>query len=129
MRCSRCGSENRESRKLCLDCGALLSVTCPKCGISNQPVAKFCGDCGAPLHTVPPTPVELRSSSATVTGERRHLTILLCDLVGSTEIAGRLDPEEWHETVAAYHRAAADAINRFGGHTAHSAINDFHNKT
>jgi class 3 adenylate cyclase len=43
---------------------------------------------------------------------------LFCDLVGSTEIAARLDPEEWRESVAAYHRAAAEAITRFGGHVA-----------
>jgi class 3 adenylate cyclase/tetratricopeptide (TPR) repeat protein len=51
-------------------------------------------------------------------GERRHLTVLFCDLVGSTEIAAHLDPEEWREIVAAYHRAAAEAITRFGGHVA-----------
>ena len=53
-----------------------------------------------------------------LTGERRHLTVLFCDLVGSTAIAAQLDPEEWRETVAGYHRAAADAITRFGGHVA-----------
>jgi class 3 adenylate cyclase/tetratricopeptide (TPR) repeat protein len=51
-------------------------------------------------------------------GERRHLTVLFCDLVGSTEIAGRLDPEEWRETVADYHRATTEVINRYGGHVA-----------
>jgi class 3 adenylate cyclase/tetratricopeptide (TPR) repeat protein len=51
-----------------------------------------------------------------VAGERRHLTVLFCDLVGSTAIAAQLDPEEWRETVGEYHRAAADAITRFGGH-------------
>jgi class 3 adenylate cyclase/tetratricopeptide (TPR) repeat protein len=55
---------------------------------------------------------------ASAAGERRHLTVLFCDLVGSTEIAARLDPEEWREMVAGYHRAAADAITRFGGHVA-----------
>src|SRR5262249_27801525 len=49
---------------------------------------------------------------------RRHLTVLFCDLVGSTEIAAQLDPEEWREVVAGYHRAAAEAITRFGGHVA-----------
>jgi class 3 adenylate cyclase len=39
-------------------------------------------------------------------------------LVGSTEIAAQLDPEEWREVVAAYHRAAAESITRFGGHVA-----------
>jgi class 3 adenylate cyclase len=36
----------------------------------------------------------------------------------STEIAARLDPEEWREIVAGYHRAAAEEITRFGGHVA-----------
>jgi class 3 adenylate cyclase len=43
---------------------------------------------------------------------------LFCDLVGSTVIASQLDPEEWRELIADYHRAAADAITRFGGHVA-----------
>ena len=51
-------------------------------------------------------------------GERRHLTVLFCDLVGSTSIAAQLDPEEWREMVSAYHRAAAEAITRYGGHVA-----------
>jgi class 3 adenylate cyclase len=44
--------------------------------------------------------------------------VLFCDLVGSTEIASHLDPEEWREIVAGYHRASAQAIERFGGHVA-----------
>src|SRR5215831_19330994 len=51
-------------------------------------------------------------------GERRHLTVLFCDLAGSTGIAAQLDPEEWRETVGGYHHAAAEAITRFGGHVA-----------
>jgi predicted ATPase len=41
--------------------------------------------------------------------------------VGSSEIAARLDPEEWRKIVAAYHRAAAEAITRFGGHVARAS--------
>jgi class 3 adenylate cyclase/tetratricopeptide (TPR) repeat protein len=44
--------------------------------------------------------------------------VLFCDLVGSTEIAAQLDPEEWREVAAGYHRTAAEAINRFDGHVA-----------
>jgi class 3 adenylate cyclase len=40
--------------------------------------------------------------------------VLFCDVVGSSQIAARLDPEEWRETVSSYHRAAAEAITRFG---------------
>ena len=46
------------------------------------------------------------------------MTVLFCDLVGSTAIAAQLDPEEWRETVAGYHRAAAEAIMHFDGHVA-----------
>jgi class 3 adenylate cyclase len=46
------------------------------------------------------------------------LTVLFSDLVGSTEIAAQLDPEEWREMVAGYHRAATEAITRYGGHVA-----------
>jgi predicted ATPase/class 3 adenylate cyclase len=53
-----------------------------------------------------------------VFGERRHLTVLFSDLVGSTEISARLDPEEFRELVADYHGAAAEAITRFGGFVA-----------
>jgi class 3 adenylate cyclase/tetratricopeptide (TPR) repeat protein len=48
-------------------------------------------------------------------GERRHLTILFCDLVGSVTLTSQLDPEEWRSTVASYQRAASEAITRFGG--------------
>jgi class 3 adenylate cyclase len=97
---------------------APLAITCPRCGASNQPGEKFCGDCGAGLvEATAAKPPEVKAISAAA-GERRHLTVLFCDLVGSTEIAARLDPEEWRELVASYHRAAADAITRFGGHVA-----------
>ena len=48
-------------------------------------------------------------------GERRQLTVLFCDLVGSTELSTQLDPEEWRDRVAQYHRATADVVTRFGG--------------
>ena len=56
-----------------------------------------------------------RPQTAEGRGERRHLTILFCDLVGSTTLAAQVDPEEWRATVAGYQRAAAEAITRFGG--------------
>lgn len=54
----------------------------------------------------------------TLVGERRHLTVMFCDLVGSTQIAARIDAEEWRDIVAEYHRAVTGAVNRFGGHVA-----------
>jgi class 3 adenylate cyclase/tetratricopeptide (TPR) repeat protein len=56
--------------------------------------------------------------SAPSKGERRHLTVLFCDLVNSTEIAAQLDPEEWRDILARYHRVAAEAVARFEGYIA-----------
>jgi class 3 adenylate cyclase len=114
MRCSNCESENPPGKKFCGDCGARLANHCPKCGAENPSSKRFCGDCGGSLEASAPA-AEPRSGLA---GERRHLTVLFCDLVGSTEIAAQLDPEEWREVVAGYHRAAAEAITRFGGQVA-----------
>src|SRR5260370_35278953 len=47
MRCSKCGTDNREGRKFCAQCGAPLKPECPSCGAENEPGEKFCGDCGA----------------------------------------------------------------------------------
>jgi class 3 adenylate cyclase len=50
--------------------------------------------------------------------ERRQLTVMFVDLVGSTALASRLDPEDLREIIGAYHRCAADTIARFGGFVA-----------
>src|SRR5215472_7271934 len=119
MRCSKCNSDNRQGRKFCANCGAALTITCPKCGASNQPDERFCGECGAALtESRVPTAQEITPRAPPAIGERRHLTVLFCDLVGSTAMAAQLDPEEWQETVAGYQLAAAEAITRFGGHVA-----------
>jgi class 3 adenylate cyclase/tetratricopeptide (TPR) repeat protein len=118
MQCAKCGSNNPSGQKFCGDCGARLGNSCPKCGADNPASKKFCGDCGAPLDSAAVPPRAEDQPRAGPTGERRHLTVLFCDLVGSTAIAAQLDPEEWRETVGGYHRVAAEAIMRFGGHVA-----------
>jgi class 3 adenylate cyclase len=50
--------------------------------------------------------------------ERRQLTVLFCDLVDSTALAGQLDPEEWREVVRAYQDTCAEVIARYEGHIA-----------
>lgn len=50
--------------------------------------------------------------------ERRHLTVVFCDLVGSTALSEQLDPEDLGELIAAYHGACAKVIERFHGHVA-----------
>jgi class 3 adenylate cyclase len=50
--------------------------------------------------------------------ERRQLTVMFCDLVGSTALAARLDPEDLHEVIGAYHRTVAATVARFAGFVA-----------
>ena len=50
--------------------------------------------------------------------ERRQLTLLFCDLVGSTELSGQLDPEELAEVMRSYQKTCQTQIERWGGHTA-----------
>jgi class 3 adenylate cyclase len=116
MRCQKCSAENPEGAKFCIQCATPFRRVCPKCGRESPREARFCAQCAAPLDVSP-----IRTKAEAVdspTGERRHLTVLFCDLVGSTAIAAQLDPEEWRETVGEYHRTAAEAITRFGGHVA-----------
>jgi class 3 adenylate cyclase/tetratricopeptide (TPR) repeat protein len=134
MRCSSCNHDNPGDAAFCEGCGAKLELICPTCKASVSPGARFCKKCGTAIDLtkaavsspkaqiiVADDSVDSKAPSVPapeVAGERRHLTILFCDLVGSTAIAAKLDPEEWRETVAGYHRAAADAITRFDGHVA-----------
>jgi class 3 adenylate cyclase/tetratricopeptide (TPR) repeat protein len=50
--------------------------------------------------------------------ERRQLTVMFCDLVGSTALAGRHDPEDLREVIGAYHRVVAETVGRFAGFVA-----------
>jgi class 3 adenylate cyclase len=50
--------------------------------------------------------------------ERRQLTVMFCDLVGSTELSARLDPEDLREVIAAYHRAVTDVVGSLDGFVA-----------
>jgi class 3 adenylate cyclase len=61
----------------------------------------------APLHP-PPTDA----------AERRQLTVMFCDLVGSTALSARLDPEDLREIIGSYHRCCAERIERNGGFVA-----------
>jgi class 3 adenylate cyclase len=55
---------------------------------------------------------------AGASAERRQLSVLFCDLVGSTELAARLDPENPRDIIAAYHRQVAEVLTRNGGFVA-----------
>jgi class 3 adenylate cyclase/predicted ATPase len=63
-------------------------------------------------------PVQAGAPAAENSGERRYLTVMFCDLVGSTSISAQLDAEEWRDLVSAYLDAACAAVTEMGGHVA-----------
>jgi class 3 adenylate cyclase/predicted ATPase len=79
----------------------------------------------AALGTQPPTAAQSAASAssaptslATIDAERRQLTVIFCDLVGSTALSARLDPEDLREIIGAYHRAVAEIVAGFDGFVA-----------
>jgi class 3 adenylate cyclase/tetratricopeptide (TPR) repeat protein len=117
MHCQNCSAENPQGAKFCIQCATPFLRLCEKCGCDNPFEARFCAQCAAPLDDAGPIRAKAEPRDG-LTGERRHLTVLFCDLAGSTAISAQLDPEEWRETIAGYHRAAAEATTRFDGHVA-----------
>jgi class 3 adenylate cyclase len=133
MRCPSCSSENPDTTKFCGNCGLPFRNRCAKCGAENPPQFKFCGECGSPTQAGVETARErVAVPTSTVTpdaepsgpardasrGERRQLTVMFCDLVGSTPLAEQSDPEEVRELMRAYQGTCVTVITKFGGHVA-----------
>ena len=109
-----------EERRFCTECGAPLPSRCPSCGCLNPLGSKFCGDCGAefgPVSTLA-RPDQPAPPQSTAYAERRQLTVMFCDLVGSTALASRLDPEDLRDVIGAYHHCVAETVRRFDGFVA-----------
>ncbi|MBV9377412.1 MAG: AAA family ATPase, partial [Alphaproteobacteria bacterium] len=123
MECPSCKADVAEGNRFCEACGAPAPILCPSCGAPARSGARFCGKCGRAL-TVAASPSEapqMRASpllAAPTEAERRQLTVMFCDLVGSTPLSTRFDPEDLREIVGAYHRCVADTVGRFGGFVA-----------
>ena len=119
MRCSGCGSDNPAGKKFCAACGAALNIPCAKCAAENAATSQFCGDCGAALNAATAAgSKEALVGQEVSAGERRQLTVMFCDLVDSTALSGRLDPEELREVIRTYQAASAEVIERLGGYIA-----------
>src|SRR4051812_6479760 len=76
---------------------------CGSCGQDNPDVAKFCLACGAPL------------APQTTTEERKLITVLFTDIVGSTAKAENMDPEDVRARLAPYYVRLRTELERFGG--------------
>ena len=111
MDCPRCHGENPEGARFCMSCGASLVAACPECGTELPGQVRFCLSCGHALAQPEADPARANleryiprellaklgaaRSSGEARGERRVVTMLFCDVTGSTAAAERLDPEDW----------------------------------
>src|SRR6185369_9473221 len=77
------------------------------------------GELGTTLAPVAaPSATPRTEATAESSGERRYVTVMFCDLVGSTSISAQLDAEEWRDLVGNYQDAAIAAVKEMGGHVA-----------
>lgn len=133
MNCNKCGFENDADAEFCEKCGNALAQFCRNCNSPLKPGASFCKKCGTPVTLQNPSTgkkeqlavlpqaapshlkEKMRDSSAQVEGERKPVTILFTDIVGSTSMAEKLDPEEWRAVVSGAHQRVSQAVYRYEG--------------
>jgi class 3 adenylate cyclase len=112
MRCTQCQTKNLPEARYCMDCGMALKSPCPRCEREIPSQAGYCIFCGVQMDEGAKPPIhplqdlipkdyadklELARDAQAMQGERRIVTILFCDVKGSTAMAEQLDPEEWTE--------------------------------
>lgn len=135
MLCANCGTELLPGKQFCHACGQKLEQNCPSCGTAVDPSFRFCPDCGfefaaSPADAQPANhdtldrlssampegmAQKIRETRASIEGERKQVTVLFCDLAGSTAVAEKLDPEEYRELLERYLALAFHEIYRFEG--------------
>ena len=88
-------------------------MVCHRCGAANSVDALFCSQCGSQISQ---QPLAGDTLAPTLHGERRQITSLFCDIIDSTKLAGRLDPEEYHDAIKAFTHCCEDIVAGFESH-------------
>ncbi|MGB7292193.1 MAG: adenylate/guanylate cyclase domain-containing protein [Thermodesulfobacteriota bacterium] len=137
MSCTSCGFENPEGMKFCVKCATPLSPTCPQCGFQNPFGSAFCGQCATSLTeniTVTKSPqldeqpgkqedkgaqvIHMAPKRKEAEAERRQLTVMFCDIIGSSTLSEQLDPEDLRDVMKYYQGVCAEVIRRHDGYIA-----------
>ncbi len=127
MNCPSCRHANSPEVKFCGECGARLSRVCPSCAAANLPARKFCGECGTKLgeesaslaapesYTPRHLADKILTSRSALEGERKQVTVLFCDIVGSTALAAQLGEEAMHALLNRFFEFALAEVHRYEG--------------
>jgi class 3 adenylate cyclase len=108
---------------------AIGTQACPRCETSVAEDARFCPNCGQSLAVVPPAgdvdqtrlsasapaPLIEKMQAARMTGERKPVTALFADIVGSTTLAEQMDPEDWTQVINEAFELMSGAVFRYEG--------------
>ena len=78
-------------------------LRCAACGVGLRTQARFCDACGSPV------------GSSGIAGERKQITVLFADVVGSMKLAAALDSERWHEIMRYVFNRSAAVVQRYQG--------------
>jgi class 3 adenylate cyclase len=130
MICTHCRTENPATARFCLNCGQAMVQHCPSCQALVPPDARFCTNCGQPataatpadharlsqLAAAAPRPLADKvRAAAHLAGERRVVTILFADVVGSTALAEELGAETWMAVMNDAFDRIIPAVYRYEG--------------
>lgn len=145
VRCVNCQTELIPGKPFCHACGTRAPLACTNCGSPIEPGFRFCPECGTPApgetgpaaksapttvsehaaHVTPAIPetlaAKIRATQGVIAGERKLVTVMFCDLVGSTSIAERLDPEEYRDLLEEYMALVFREVYRVEGIVTHLA--------
>lgn len=103
IECPACGVQNPPGAGFCVACGASLSSGCPQCGAAVPDAARFCPSCGSPVQSEAPPE------------ERKLVTVLFVDLVDSTAMGERLDPDRLRSILQSYFTLVSSSVQAWGG--------------
>lgn len=121
MRCPKCQASNPEGRRFCRRCATPLGQRCSRCGFANEPGDLYCGGCAGELASPVPDlaagepPAKPGETWVPADAERRQITVMFCDLVGSTALSEQLDPEDMRDLLRAYREACGAIVERYEG--------------
>ena len=130
MKCSQCQREAIQNSTLCSECESSLHNKCSNCETELPLSAKFCLECGKDIRKHPSTPLlfpsprsytpqylanKILQSRSSVMGERKHVTVLFCDLVGSSALATQLGQEAMHVLLNKFFELAVGEVHRYEG--------------